>query len=667
MLTNLRGPSDLRHMDERQLRRLCRDIRTTIVETVAVTGGHLGSSLGVVELTVALHRLLDSPTDKIVWDTGHQAYAHKLLTGRLERFGTLRQLGGIGGFPRRSESEHDVFDGGHAGTGLSIAEGLALARDARGGHEQIAVVVGDAALISGMALEALNDIGHRQTRLLIVLNDNEMSISPTVGALSQYLSRIKLSRTWRGSKRVYEDLAERLPVIGPSVVEWSRRLRKSVLSFAQPGQLFEDLGITYVGPVPGHSLRALHDVLRRALRDMDGPVLVHVRTEKGRGYQPAVADKVSFHGAALPPMTVLPGGASGLATAGAQAEGDATPSAAQVAAAKSKPPNYTSVMAQELIALAGQDERIVAITAGMPTGTGLARFQAAFPDRMFDVGIAEQHAVTLATGLALGGMRPFVGIYSTFLQRAFDQTVHDVCQNDAPVVIGVDRAGLVGEDGTSHQGMFTIPAQRQLPNLIVAAPRDEQELRRLLHTAFAQGHPFALHYPRDSGLDLPAVEPTPIPLGRADVLREGRDVLIVGFGPIVMRGLAVAETLAAEGWSVGVVDARFVKPLDHELIVEQARGKQLVVTLEESVVTGGFGTAVLEALADAGLADPGVRAVAVRLIGLPAGRFVDHASASDLRRVLRLDVDGLTEQVREALAGAGVSVPKKTSFQARSA
>ena len=667
LLAGLGHPRDLKRLDDRQVRQLCREIRRTIIETVAVTGGHLGSSLGVVELTVALHRLLDSPTDKIVWDTGHQAYAHKLITGRLERFGTLRQLGGIGGFPRRSESEHDVFDGGHAGTGLSIAEGLALARDVRGGSERICVVVGDAALISGMALEALNDIGHRRTRLLIVLNDNEMSISPTVGALSQYLSRIKLSRPWRGSKRVYEDLAERLPVIGPAVVEWSRRLRKSVLSFAQPGQLFEDLGITYVGPIPGHNLRALQDVFRRSLRDMDGPVLVHVRTEKGRGYQPAVADKVSFHGAALPPMTVLPGGASGLPTAGAQAEGDATPSAAQVAAAKSKPPNYTSVMAHELIELAREDERIVAITAGMPTGTGLSRFQAAYPERMYDVGIAEQHAITMATGLALAGMRPFVGIYSTFLQRAFDQTVHDVCQNDAPVVIGVDRAGLVGEDGTSHQGMFTIPAQRQLPNIVIAAPKDEQELRRLLHTAFGQPHPFALHYPRDSGLDLPPVEPEPIPVGRAEVLREGSDLLIVGLGPIVMRGLAAADALAAEGWSVGVVNARFVKPLDGELIVEQARGKQLVFTLEESVVSGGFGSAVLEALAVAGLTDPTVRAVPVKLIGLPAGRFVDHASATDLRRVLRLDVAGITEQLREAVAEAGIAPRNDQSLEARSA
>ncbi len=459
LLASLNGPRDLRKLDDEQLAELCADIRGTIIGTVAKTGGHLGSSLGVVELTVALHRLLDSPTDKIVWDTGHQAYAHKLLTGRLDEFGTLRQLGGIGGFPRRSESKHDMFDGGHAGTGLSIAEGLALAREQRGTKERIAVVVGDAALMSGMALEALNDIGHRRTQMLIVLNDNEMSISPTVGAISHYLSRIKLSRTWRGSKRVYEDSVERVPIVGPGLVYWSRRFRKSIVNFAQPGQLFEDLGITYVGPVAGHDLHALRNVFLRALRTMDGPVIVHVRTQKGRGYQPAVADQVSFHGAALPPMTVVPGVGSGAPSARSvnNGDGEATPSMAQAVAARSKPPNYTSVVSDELIALAKDDKRIVAITAGMPTGTGLAKFQAAYPGRMYDVGIAEQHAVTLATGLAIGGMRPFVALYSTFLQRAFDQTVHDVCQNDQPVVIGVDRAGLVGEDGTSHQGMFTHP------------------------------------------------------------------------------------------------------------------------------------------------------------------------------------------------------------------
>ena len=656
LLDTIESPRELKKLDAEQLRKLCAELRGTIIRTVAKTGGHLGSSLGVVELTVALHRLLDSPTDKLVWDTGHQAYAHKLLTGRLESFGTLRQLGGVGGFPRRVESEHDIFDGGHAGTGLSIAEGLALTRDLRGSDEKIAVVVGDAALITGMALEALNDIGQRKTRMLIVLNDNEMSISPTVGAMSQYLSRIKLSRTWRGSKRVYDDMVERLPIVGPTALELSRRLRKSVVNFAQPGQLFEDLGITYVGPIPGHNLRALEATFRRALRDMDGPVIVHVRTQKGRGYQPAVADQVSFHGAALPPMTVVPGGAMGAPSAKqvSAGDGDATPSMAQAVAARAKPPTYTQVMANELIELAKGNPRIVAITAGMPTGTGLAKFAAAFPDRMYDVGISEQHALTMATGLALGGMRPFVAIYSTFLQRAFDQTVHDVCQNDAPVVIGVDRAGLVGEDGTSHQGMFAIPAQRQLPNIVVASPKDEQELRRLLHTAFSQDHPFALHYPRDAGLDLAAAEAAPIPVGEAEIVREGDDILIVGFGPIVMRGLEVAEQLAAEGLSVAVINARFAKPLDANLVASHARRKKLVVTLEESALPGGFGSAVLEVLTEAGLRDPALRVVPVRRIGIPGDQFVDHGAVGDLRRTLRLDTPGIREQIGEAMADLGI-------------
>ncbi len=666
LLSSLTGPRDLKRMNHQQLVQLCGEIRGTIIDTVSRTGGHLGSSLGVVELTVVLHRVLDSPKDRLVWDTGHQAYAHKLLTGRLDRFETLRQLGGVGGFPRRSESDHDVMDGGHAGTGLSVAEGLALARDERHSDEQIAVVVGDAALMTGLSLEALNDIGTRHTRMLIVLNDNEMSISPTVGAFSQYLSRIKLSRTWRGSKRVYDDSIKKVPIVGPTLLEWSIRFRKSIINFGQPGQLFEDLGITYVGPVPGHNLLALERTFRRALRDMDGPVLVHVRTRKGRGYRPAEADKISFHGAALPPMTVLEGG-DGNTVGPAQAEGDAALSSSQRKDSKKKPPNYTTVLSDELIRIAAEDQRVVAITAGMPTGTGLAKFEQVYPTRMYDVGIAEQHAVTLATGLALGGQRPFVAIYSTFLQRAFDQLVHDVCQNDVPVVIGVDRAGLVGEDGTSHQGMFALPAQRQLPNLVIASPKDEQELRRLLRTAFGQDHPFALHYPRDAGFDLPAVDPTPIPIGQAEVLREGTDILIAGFGPIVARGILVADRLKARGWSVAVLNARFLKPLDRDTLLAQVRGKRLVVTLEESAATGGFGSAVLEAISEAGIADPQFRGIPVKQIGIPQDRFVDHGSVVDLRRVTRLDEDGIEEQVVEAVQAAGITPASKDRLEARTA
>ena len=655
ILPTIEDPADLRGLDAIQLAQLAVEIRETIVRTVANTGGHLGSSLGVVELTIALHRLLESPRDHIVWDTGHQAYPHKLLTGRLERFGTLRQIDGVGGFPRRSESPHDVFDGGHAGTGLSIAEGLAEARDLRHGLERIAVVVGDAALMSGLSLEALNDIGQRQSQMLIVLNDNEMSISPTVGAFSKYLSEIKLSGAWQSGRSAYDRTVERIPIIGPTVLELSQRFRRSVVNFAQPGQLFEDLGITYLGVVPGHDIHALLETLGGAL-SLPGPTIVHVRTQKGRGFRPAERDQIGFHGAALPPIAVAP--ARSTDAVGVMADDpmptetmsdDAAPPAA-LAAAPRPVPNYTAVFAAELVELARIDRRIVGITAGMPTGTGMAKFQAEFPDRMFDVGIAEQHSVALATGLALGGLRPVVALYSTFLQRAFDQTVHDVCQNDQPVVLAVDRAGLVGEDGTSHQGMFTLPAQRQLPNLVIASPKDEQELRSLLHTALSQEHPFALHYPRDPGFDLDPVAPTIIPVGRGEVLREGRDLLFVGFGPIVARAVAAADMLEAEGWSVGVINARYARPLDRQLILDQARGKRMLVTFEESVVTGGFGSGVLELVEEARFADPAYRDVAVRILGIPGERFVDHGSVADLRRVLRLDAPGLAAQVREALA-----------------
>ena len=670
LLASLAGPADLRRLSEEQLEALAREIRDTIITTVAKTGGHLGSSLGVVEIAIALHRLLDSPTDRIVWDTGHQAYAHKLLTGRMDRFGTLRQIDGIGGFPRRSESEHDVFDGGHAGTGLSIAEGLAAARDIRGTGERIAVVVGDAALMAGLSLEALNDIGHRRTPMLIVLNDNEMSISATVGAFSTYLSKIKLSGAWQTSKSAWDRFWGAIPVIGPPAVMWSQRLRRSVVNLASPGQLFEDLGITYIGVVPGHDIHALLSTFSRVL-ELKGPVIVHVRTQKGRGYRPAETDQVSFHGAALPPMDVAPtadafdgSGARAADLAGGPAKirpgsphgagsnGDAL--APPTPASAPKNPSYTSIFVAELIELARADDRIVAITAGMPTGTGLSKFQAAYPNRFHDVGIAEQHAVTMASGLAIGGMRPVVALYSTFLQRAFDQTVHDVCQNDLPVLLAVDRAGLVGEDGTSHQGMFAIPAQRQLPYLVIASPRDEQELRALLRTALAQDHPFALHYPRDPGFGLPSVEPKAIGVGQGEVLREGRDLLFVGFGPIVQRAVEVADRLAADGWSIGVVNARFAKPLDRQLILDRARGKRLVVTFEESVAAGGFGSAVLEAIEEARLTDVALRDTTVRIVGIPADRFVDHGAVADLRRLVRLDVAGLEGQVREAVEALGL-------------
>jgi 1-deoxy-D-xylulose-5-phosphate synthase len=638
LLARLEGPAGLRLLSSTQLDEVAEQIRTAIIATTAVTGGHLGPSLGVVELTLALHRVMKSPTDRLVFDTGHQAYPHKLLTGRLARFGSLRQLGGIGGFPRRTESPHDVFDGGHAGTGISIGQGLALARDVRGSDERVAVVVGDAALMSGLSLEALNDIGHRGTRLLIVLNDNEMSISPTVGAISTYLSRVKLSKSWRRSKGGYDRIIGSVPVIGPTLASLSKSFRRSVVSFVQePGRLFEDLGITYIGVLDGHDRTVMEEAFEAAFR-MPGPVIVHVRTQKGRGYRPAEADPITFHGAALPKMEV------GVATDSYGKGGS------EVVAPAPKAANYTSFFASELLAVAASDPRVVAITAGMPTGTGLDKFAAAYPERFYDVGIAEQHAVAAATGIAMGGGRPVVAIYSTFLQRAWDQIVHDVCQNDQPVLIGVDRAGLVGEDGTSHQGMFTLTAQRQIPRLIIASPKDEQELRALVRTALAQEHPFALHYPRDSVTGTAPRSPEPLPIGTAEVLSEGSDITILAFGPILQRALPVIERLRASGLSVGLVNAIWASPLDAPLVRRLGRSSSLLVTLEESVVVGGFGSGVLEVLAadEAATGDPVTASILT--IGIPAGNFVDHGSVNDLRALIGLDEKGIERQIRAAWA-----------------
>ena len=636
LLARLEGPEGLKGLSGAELNQIAEQLRTAIIATTAVTGGHLGPSLGVVELTIALHHVMASPVDRIVFDTGHQAYPHKLLTGRLARFGSLRQLGGIGGFPRRTESPHDVFDGGHAGTGISIGQGLALARDVRGGSEKIAVVVGDAALMSGLSLEALNDIGHRQTKMLIVLNDNEMSISPTVGAISTYLSKVKLSKTWRGSKGGYDKFVGSLPLIGDKLLRLSRSLRRSVVSFAQePGRLFEDLGITYVGVLDGHDRVQMEEAFNAAFA-MPGPVIVHVRTQKGRGYRPAEADPITFHGAALPKMEV------GVPTDSYGKSGGVPEAPAP------KRPNYTAFFAADVIAAAADDRRIVAITAGMPTGTGLDKFAAAYPDRFYDVGIAEQHAVATATGIAMGGGRPVVAIYSTFLQRAWDQIVHDACQNDQPVLFGVDRAGLVGEDGTSHQGMFTLTAQRQIPRLVIASPKDEQELRALVRTALAQDHPFALHYPRDSIEGVPPRDPRPIPVGKAETLAEGSDIVILGFGPIVQRGLRVAEQLRSSGLSVGVVNAIWASPIDDTLYRRLGRTTKMIVTLEESVTAGGFGGAVAESLAADQAATGEPISATLLSIGIPAGAFVDHGSVSDLRTLIGLDEAGIERQIRAA-------------------
>ena len=633
LLESIREPAQLRDLTPEQLEVLAAELREKMIRTVQRTGGHLASSLGAVEITLALHRVMDSPRDRIVWDTGHQAYAHKLITNRWDRFDSLRQIGGIGGFPRRSESEHDVFDGGHAGTGVSIAVGLAAARDVRprtdpASRQRIAVCVGDAAISSGLTMEALNHLGHTKQPLLIVLNDNEMSISPSVGGLSTRLNKMRLSRAYQGTKSATQRALPRIPIIGRpafNLLAWAKEGFKR--SWAKVG-FFEDIGITYIGVLDGHDRGELEKAFEAAFR-LHAPVLVHVKTTKGKGYAPAEQDSMSFHGASLPPIDLclidpteepLP------------VEGKPTP----------RPKSYTQTFVEELVRLGETDERIVAITAGMPTGTGLARFAEHYPARFHDVGIAEQHAVTMAAGLALAGMRPVVALYSTFSQRAYDALVHDVCQNEVPVLLGLDRSGLVGEDGTSHQGMFMLPAMRSLPNLVIGSPKDEQELRDFVVTGLAHDGPTALLYPRDVGEDLPDRDGLPLDVGRGEVLRTGDDLLLVGFGPIVQRLQAVALQLEADGVTATVINARWAKPLDEALICEHAAGKRLIVTAEESAAMGGFGDGVLDALNRAGIHLP------LHKVGLADG-FVHHGAVDDLRGQQRVDAAGILAQVREAL------------------
>ncbi len=644
VLDTLNDSAQLRGLGSAELETLAGELREKMIRTVQRTGGHLASSLGAVEITLALHRVMSSPRDRIVWDTGHQAYAHKLLTGRREQFHTLRQVGGVGGFPRRSESDHDVFDGGHAGTGVSIAVGLAAARDMRPPHDplrhqRIAVCVGDAAIQSGLTLEALNHLGDTKHRLLIVLNDNEMSISPSVGGLSTRLNKLRLTRAYQETKSLTQRVLPRIPLVGKALF--------NVLAFAKEGfkrswakvGFFEDMGITYIGVLDGHNLAELEQSFERAFA-LRGPVLVHVKTTKGKGFGPAEMDSVSFHGASLPPIDLC------------LIDPTEEPLPPETEPRR-RPKTYTATFAEELSRLAAEDERICAITAGMPTGTGLARFGSRFPDRLFDVGIAEQHAVTMAAGLALGGKRPVVALYSTFSQRAYDQLVHDVCQNDLPVLLAIDRAGLVGEDGTSHQGMFTLSAQRALPNLVIGSPKDEQELRDMVVTAFAHAGPISLHYPRDPGEDLPDRDGEPLEVGRGEVLRTGGDLLLVGFGPIVQRLLRAAEVLERDhGLASTVVNARWAKPLDESLIVEQAAGRRLVVTAEESSAMGGFGDGVLDALNRAGMHVPLLK------VALAEG-FVHHGAVEDLRRQQRIDVPGILSQIREALDLAEPAAPSE--------
>ncbi|WP_305042969.1 1-deoxy-D-xylulose-5-phosphate synthase, partial [Geoalkalibacter sp.] len=570
-LDGLTSPAQIRDLSLTQVEDLAAEIRQELVTAVAVTGGHLASNLGVVELTLALHRVFDTPRDRIVWDVGHQAYTHKLLTGRRERFCSLRQADGLSGFPKREESEYDCFDVGHASTSISAALGLAAARDAQGGDEKVVAVIGDGSLTGGLAFEGLNQAGHLKKDLIVILNDNEMSISPNVGAISSFLSRKMTSDLFVRFKKETQNLLTHLPGFGRDLVNLARRAEDSLKGFLTPGMLFEAFGFDYVGPIDGHNQAELEETLRNVSR-LKGPSLVHVLTKKGKGYAPAEVNPSAFHG--VGPFNAETG---------------------EIAKNPKAAPSYTSIFGRTLVELAEEDPRLIAITAAMIEGTGLETFAKRFPERFFDVGIAEQHAVTFAAGLACHGQRPVVAIYSTFLQRAYDNVLHDVCLQNLPVIFAMDRGGLVGADGPTHHGVFDYSYLRHIPNLTFMVPRDEVQLRRALATALGHEGPFALRYPRGEslGLKLPA-KITPAPIGQGEKLREGQDGVFFALGTMVGEALAAAEELAGEGIEMAVVDACFLKPLDRTLLLAEAQRTGFVVTCEENALQGGFGSAVLE-------------------------------------------------------------------------
>jgi 1-deoxy-D-xylulose-5-phosphate synthase len=620
-ISELTHPNQLHGLSLRQLEDISRQIREKHLETVATSGGHLGPGLGVVELTVALYSTLDLDRDKVIWDVGHQAYPHKLLTGRYAQFHTLRQKHGIAGYLKRSESKFDHFGAGHASTSISAGLGMALARDAQGEDYKVVSIIGDGALTGGMALEAINHAGHLpHTNLMVILNDNEMSISPNVGAISRYLNKVRLSDPIQFISGNLEEQFKHLPFFGDSLTPEMARLKEGMKRLAVPkvGAVIEELGFKYFGPIDGHNLQELIDTFKQAHK-VQGPVFVHVATIKGKGYELAEKDQVGYH--AQSPFNL--------------ATGKAIPSS------KPKPPGYAKVFAHTLTTLAQNDPRIIGITAAMATGTGLDKLQAKLPNQYIDVGIAEQHAVTLAAGLACEGMRPVVAIYSTFLQRAFDQIIHDICIQNLPVFFCLDRAGIVGADGPTHQGMYDIAYLRCIPNLTIMAPKDEAELQRMLvtgvnHTSGA----IAMRYPRGNGLGVPLMEEgwEAVPIGKGEILRNGDDILLIGYGTMVQIATQVAEILREHGIEATVINARFVKPLDTELILPLARQIGKVVTLEEGCLAGGFGSAVAEALADHDVLVP------LKRFGVP-DKLVDHAEPDESKADLGLTSPQIAENI----------------------
>jgi len=618
ILDTISEPADVRKLSPRELSTLAMEIRALILETVAKNGGHLGSNLGVVELTLALHLAFDSPRDKIVWDVGHQCYTHKILTGRKDRFAGLRRCDGILGFPCREESEHDAYNTGHASTALSAALGMAVARDKAGEKHHVVAVVGDGSLTGGVALEALNQIGHLRERLIIVLNFNEMSISINVGAWSKYFSYLVSGQRYIRMKDQAKSLLRRVPRLGWPVIKAGRALEEVVKKTLFPGLVFKELGIRYIGPVHGHNVRPLVEAFETA-KTYDGPVLIQCVTQKGKGYEPARLHPEKFHGAG--PFRVSTG----------------------EPLSREWGPSFSAVFGDAMIKIAGKDEKVLAITAAMGEGTGLHEFSEKLPDRFFDVGIAEQHAVTFASGLAISGFKPVVAIYSTFLQRAYDQIYHDVCLMDLPVVFVLDRAGIVPDDGPTHQGVNDIAYLRTMPNMIVMAPRDENELQHMLWSALAYGHPASVRFPKAKGLGVPMdKELRVLPLGKSELLRDGRDVLFA-FGHMVQPALEAAERLEKDGLSLAVVDARFVKPLDRDMILRFAGPGRAFVTLEEGVVDGGAGSAVRELLDREGRFD-----LRFKSIGLPAGLY-PMGKSDEIRARIGLDVPGLVKQIGDFL------------------
>ncbi|WP_284947071.1 1-deoxy-D-xylulose-5-phosphate synthase [Acidisoma cladoniae] len=602
LLDRVHIPSDLRNFSNEQLAQIAEELRAEVVDTVSVTGGHLGAALGVIELTVAIHAVFDTPTDRLIWDVGHQAYPHKILTGRRDRIRTLRQPGGLSGFTRRSESEYDPFGAAHSSTSISAGLGMAVARDLKGenNEQQIICVIGDGAMSAGMAYEAMNNAGSMKSRLIVILNDNDMSIAPPVGAMSAYLSRLISSQSFLNLRDLASRMAKRFP---RSIERTAKRAEEYARGILTGGTLFEELGFYYVGPIDGHNMDHLLPILRN-LRDHEegGPVLLHVVTQKGKGYAPAEASADKYHGVTR--FNVITG---------------------EQTKAPPGPPSYTKVFANALIAEAEADDRVVAVTAAMPTGTGLDSFGKRFPERTFDVGIAEQHGVTFAAGMATEGMKPFVAIYSTFLQRAYDQVVHDVAIQHLPVRFAMDRAGMVGADGHTHAGVYDLCFMGCLPGIVLMAPSDEVELMHMVATAAQiDDRPSAFRFPRGEGLGLELPKRgTVLEIGRGRIIREGSKVAILALGPRLQEALKAADELAGRGLSTTVADARFAKPLDTALITQLARHHEVLITIEDNV-SGGFGSAVMHYMALAGLLDGGVK---MRPMTIP-DKMIDHNTPS---------------------------------------